>query len=318
MAGNSTKDIKRHQKSIGNTQKITKAMEMVSAVKMRKSQISALASRPYAQHSLKILQELALINKEDDEEYKEFKNNIFFNKPKGNCVIIVLIAPDKGLVGGLNSNLLNYTKSTIQEIESQGKQVKGISIGVKASMILSKLKVDVIKEFNNQDSITQEETETIINDIVDEYKKPEIKNVIAIYTEFFSTLKQSPKQRNILPIDIEEIESTIDAVQTTEGKFSDSETPTAPPITAQEYIFEPNRKNIINNITPFLINILCYNILLEANASEHSARMMAMRNASQNAEKILDELTLSYNKARQKAITQEIAEVSSGAEALTV
>ena len=318
MAGNSTKDIKRHQKSIGNTQKITKAMEMVSAVKMRKSQLSAITSRPYAQHSLRILQELALINQEDQGETSDLKNNIFFNKPTGNTVILVLVAPDKGLVGGLNSNLLTYTQRTATSIRDKNETVKGISIGAKASVIFSKLNIEIIQEFTNQDSITQETINPIAHFIIEAYKDEEIKQVKMVYTEFFSTLKQSPSHKQLLPISIEEIEETIEDIPPTEGKWSDDSSPQQPSITPQDYVFEPDRARIVQDITPFLINIASYNILLEANASEHSARMIAMRNASQNAEKILEELTLSYNKARQRSITQEISEVSSGAEALTL
>ncbi len=319
MAGNSTKDIKRHQKSIGNTQKITKAMEIVSAVKMRKSQLNAIASRPYAQHSLKILQEIALINKEEKEDLPELRRNIFFNKKSGNTTILIIISPDKGLVGGLNSNLLSYTKKIVDKIQSNNQIIKGISVGEKSSSIFSKLNIEIIKKFKNQNLTTQEEISELVNFLIKSYKSPDIKQIKAIYTEFFSTIKQSPTHKEILPINIQKIQSTIDDIKPTQGKWSqDTMQHNTNNIKPQDYIFEPNIKTIIKEITPFLINIILYNIILEATASEHSSRMIAMRNASQNAEKILEELTLSYNKARQKAITQEIAEVSSGAEALTI
>lgn len=201
MAGNSTKDIKRHQKSIGNTQKITKAMEMVSAVKMRKSQLRAISSRPYAQNALRILQEIALINKEED--LQELKKNPLFNTKESGSTILVVIAPDKGLVGGLNSSLLNYTKKIIESEQYKNKVIHGVSIGEKSKNILEKLNIDIIQEFKMQNLTTQDEIQELINFITEIYQSQKTQKVNAIYTEFFSTIKQSPNQKQIFPITIE-------------------------------------------------------------------------------------------------------------------
>jgi len=292
-------------------------MEMVSAVKMRKSQSVALAARPYSQTALAILQRLAHLYEQDYETQDILRDNLFFRKKESGAVPLILIAPERGLVGGLNSTLFAYVKKRVEHLQQNNTPIFGVSVGAKARPIFSKLNIEVQHEFsNNKDWVSPEDIRPITEMITERYKTEDIQSVIAFYTEFFSTLKQSPSQRTLLPIQIQSIEDIIESIAPTEGKWSQEETNTDA-TTDPDYIFEPDIKTMVDEIVPFLLEITTYHIFLEAQASEHSARMVAMRNASQNAVRILDELTLSYNKARQRAITQEISEVSSGAEALS-
>lgn len=310
---NSTKEIKRRQRSIGNTQKITKAMEMVSAVKMRKSQMNAIAARPFAFHTITMLERLAHLHDADEESIIDLmrKNIYFIERSGGGDDLLVLITPDKGLVGGLNTNLFSYAQSEIEKIRSQGRQIKAISVGSKAAQFLETMKIPILKTFTNIGEYENiEQIDPITDYILEVYTREIFSEVSVIYMEFFSTLKQKPITRSLLPITIGQVEEIIESARPVEGKFSAELTE---PIrdTSPSYIFDLEVGELLEQVAPFLVSMLNYHIILDANASEHSARMMAMRNASTNAEQILEELTLSYNKARQNTITQEISELSS-------
>lgn len=320
MAANSTKEIKRRQRSIGNTQKVTRAMEMVSAAKMRKSQLRALAARPYAEHVLTILRRLGNVEEGEKRAVREaIRTNPFFAPRDTDKTLLVFVASDKGLIGGLNANLISATKRFLAAETAAGRSVEAMAVGVKAHAALTKLNVPVIADFSGVgDYVEPGQIEPITASIVRAYEEdPSIGRVVALFAEFHSTLKQSPATRQILPISAARLEADIEAAVPESGRFSE-----AHPVTSDEeenpisYVFEPDVATLLAELVPSLISIASYHLILEANASEHSARMIAMRNASSNAERLLDALTLSYNKARQAAITREISEVSSGAEAL--
>jgi len=318
MAGNSTKEIKRRQRSIGNTQKVTRAMEMVSAAKMRKSQLRALAARPYAQHVVKILERLANVREDEKEAVKEaIRMNQFFAEQEGTTTLFVLIASDKGLIGGLNASLIAHAKREIGEEREAGQEVEAIAIGTKSAAALRKLDIPVVAEFSGVgDYVEYEEIAHITQAIIERYKADHVTRVIALYAEFLSTLKQQPASRQILPASATQLEAIIEEAVPDRGRWSNGHNDEELNGNGVSYIFEPDPSQLLDALVPYLISITSYHIILEANASEHSARMIAMRNASTNAERLLEELTLSYNKARQAAITREISEVSSGAEAL--
>ena len=308
----STKEINRRRHSISNTQKVTKAMEMVSAVKMRKSQMTAIAARPYAYHCITMLERLAHLYKEDEEPVREvMKKNIFFKQRKTNTTLLVLIAPDKGLVGGLNTALFSHAQKEIKKIQQEKKKIQAIAIGVKAEQFLQNAEIPIRKTFSSIANYeTPQHIAPITQEIIEHYKYEVIKEVAVVYTEFFSTLKQKPSTRYILPITMSQIEGVVESARPVEGRFSGEKTEPIKELESPEYLFDPDVETLLREIAPFLVSVLTYHIVLDANASEHSARMLAMRNASTNAEQILEELTLSYNKARQNSITQEIAEVS--------
>ncbi|MEX0916497.1 MAG: ATP synthase F1 subunit gamma [Candidatus Spechtbacterales bacterium] len=319
MAANSTKEIKRRQRSIGNTQKVTRAMEMVSAAKMRKSQLRALAARPYAQHVVTILERLAAVRDDEKEAVKEaLRTNPYFASQKGTTTLLVLIASDKGLIGGLNASLIAHAKREIARIREMGQEVEAIAVGAKSATALRKLGVTVVEEFVGVgDYVDLAEITPVTEAIMEHYRADHITRVVALYAEFLSTLKQQPATRQILPASPSQLEGLIEEAIPEEGRFSGTRYASREETQNVSYIFEPSPAQLLDELVPYLISITSYHIILEANASEHSARMIAMRNASTNAERLLEELTLSYNKARQAAITREISEVSSGAEALT-
>lgn len=286
-------------------------MEMVSAVKMRKSQVTALSARPFAYHIITLLERLAQLHETGGGSAKRaMENNLFFRNRRKGITILVLIAPDKGLVGGLNTALFSHTQQEIQNLKKRNREIQAIAIGNKAAQFLENADIPILAFFTHNaryDDVSQ--IQPVVDSIIEHYRDIAFREVAVLYTEFFSTLRQKPSTRYILPITIEQIEKTVESVRPQEGRFSGELTEPIkdkPP----EYIFEPSPHSLLTEIAPFLVLILMYHITLDANASEHSARMLAMRNASTNAEQILEDLTRSYNKVRQSSITQEIAEIS--------
>jgi F-type H+-transporting ATPase subunit gamma len=292
----STRDIKRRQKSVSNTKQVTKAMEMVAASKMRKSQTVALKSRPYAQHALSILSQI----KQRQSEIK----NIFLTQRTSKKILLIIVTSDKGLCGGLNSAVIKESSKVIQKYQDDGFQVTFVLVGVASTSFFQRTGLNISQVFKGAgDYIDIQQIKPISDFIQKQYETSDISKVMVIYTEFISTLKQKVSKKQILPIPQEnefDIENSEPAIMQKGG----------------EYIFEPNVESILNTLIPFLLDIYIYHIILESNASEHSARMVAMKNASENADSILKNLTLSYNKARQASITGAIAEITAGVEAL--
>lgn len=311
----STKDIKRRQHSVKNTQQVTRAMEMVAASKMRKAQLVALGSRPYSRKALSILSHIKLS--------KPGIKNIFLDKnisprlirpgrEKSNTLLAVVVTSDKGLAGGLNSSVIREASKVFEQYKKDGFDIKLVLSGAKSKSYFERMGFDILEVFKGVgDYITLDEAKPISSFIQKKYKEGSFNETIIIYTEFISTLKQKVAVRQLLPISEDNFTDIIlDAGNADRDKDTESE------IKQAEYIFEPNAAEVLKNLIPFLIDIYIYHVILESNASEHSARMVAMRNASDNAENMLEELTLTYNKARQSAVTREITEISAGVEAL--
>lgn len=297
------RDIKRKIKTTGNMRQITKAMEAVSASKMRKSQLVALGARLYSVKALEILANLG----------NAARNHPFFIENKSDKIGILLITSDKGLCGGYNAAVL---KKADNLIKSHPQDFEFVAVGKKATSYLKRRNYNVNGEFVGfGDYAKPEETSPVTRLISDRYKKGKYKEVWAIYTNFISTLKQEAALRKILPVDINFIKEIIEGAIPRYGKFSEQRR-NEPGFFIYEYILEPSPGEIFNTLIPALFEIMIHHIILESNASEHSARMVAMRNASQNASDILKELALSYNKARQSEITKELLEVIAGKEAL--
>ena len=289
----STRDIKRRQKSIQNTHQVTKAMEMVAASKMRKSQLVALGSRPYSEKAISILSHIKA-------GAPDIKNLFLDGAVESKKILAVVITSDKGLCGGLNSAVIRESSKLFEQFKKDGYEVELLLVGAKSKSYFERMGVTIHETFRGVgDYVTLEEVKPITKFIQEKYKTSEFNKVIAIYTKFISTLKQQVETRQILPIESLEIENQ-DKANTQ----------------LSEYAFEPNAKAVLRTLVPFLLDIYVYQIILESNASEHSARMVAMKNASDSAENILEELTLSYNKARQAAITNAITEITAGVEAL--
>ena len=306
----STRDIKRRMRSIGNTQQITRAMEAVSATKMRRSQEFALAARPYAESALRLLGNIG--------QKTARKIHPLLEKRRGKDVCLIVITSDKGLCGGYNSGVLRNAQGYLDE-NSVSKNIDIITVGKKARNYFKFRNYEIAEEFIGfGDFVKLEETMPIAERILADWQEKKYSKIVCAFTNFVSTLRQEAVIRQVLPITKKGIKEIIEGIIPERGKYASEPTSYKLQATSYNYryIFEPSREKVLNELLPLLVDIQVHYMILEANASEHSARMVAMKNASENAEEILEELNLFYNKARQSAITNEITEVTVGREAL--
>ncbi len=289
----STRDIRRRIKSVKNTAQITKAMQMVASSKMRKAQLAALAGRPYASLMNKMLGHV-VGNAGDFSHPLMEKRNV-----KKRAVIIV--STDKGLCGALNSNLLReagkFDKNTTVYI----------SAGKKGAQFVARTKRQLAAEFTYKDAPMFSEARAISKFAQEMFLKGEVDAVDVLFTNFISTLNQKPEVKALLPI------SEVKGVPT---GVHGQETSVALEKSELEYIFEPGPEGVLGSLLPHYMNFQVYQILLEAKASEHSSRMVAMKNATDNAKQLIKDLTLEYNKLRQANITKELLEITTAQMAL--
>ncbi|HEX2854489.1 MAG TPA: ATP synthase F1 subunit gamma [Opitutaceae bacterium] len=286
----STRDIRRRIKSVKNTRQITKAMELVAASKMKKAQQLALASRPYAQLMSGML---AALGARVDESFHPF----LVQRPVKTRGILV-VSTDKGLCGPLNSNLFRL----IMEIKTPAKFY---AIGRKGAQFLARTKRDMVADFQITDRVPFADVKVIVEFMMKQYLEGVIDTIEVIYPRYKNTLVQEALVRPVLPL--QNLRDFVTHVQVDAGGAR------APQADDREISFEPNAQQVLEALLPFYVNRLVYQLILSAKASEHSARMVAMKTAKDNATKILGELTLEYNKARQAAITQEILEIAASA-----
>ncbi|HWN97366.1 MAG TPA: ATP synthase F1 subunit gamma [Methylomirabilota bacterium] len=283
----STRDIRRRIKSIKNTAQITKAMQMVASSKMRKAQLSALAGRPYATLMNSVLASATA-------GAGDFTDPLIEVRPVKKRAVIV-ISTDKGLCGALNSNLLREAARFDKDTTVY------ICAGRKGSQFVSRTKRQLAAEFTYKDAPLFAEARAISRFAQDMFTKGEVDEVIVLYTNFINTLTQKPEARTLLPIG--EI-TALDADLAGHGQGTTLTTNTT------EYLFEPNPGAVLGGLLPHYLNFQVFQFLLEAKASEHSARMVAMKNATDNAKQIIKDLTLEYNKLRQANITKELLEIT--------
>jgi len=311
----SPQNIKKRLKSVNNIGQITKAMELVSATKMRKSQEIALASRPYAFAALDFLATVSIL---------ETKLPPLFESRKVKKVLFVLVSSDKGLAGAFNSSVFRKFEQHMKEDKRhEGEERIYIAVGEKAFAYLTKKGFKVLKKFTSVGDYTSTEQVKPLHDfLVKGYLNKDFDRVIVVSTHFRSALKQEPHVRRILPIDFDHIADTIREIIPERGKFADlikehhiSFVPELNNI--KEYTIEPEPEKVLEKLAEHLFFMQVYHLILEANASEHSARRMAMKTASDNAKDLGEKLNLQYNKSRQSRITTEITEISAGAEALS-
>jgi F-type H+-transporting ATPase subunit gamma len=289
----STRDIRRRIKSVKNTSQITKAMQMVAASKMRKAQQAAVAGRPYATLMNEVLAEVTYNAGDFSHPLIEVRD--------GRRVGVILVSTDKGLCGALNSNLMReaskYDKDT----------TTFISAGRKASQFVARTRRQLAAEFSYKDAPLFSEARAISKFAQDLFLKKEVDRIEILFTNFISTLNQRPEIRPLLPVgEIKGLSAGVDGGDTSE-KLLKSTT---------EFLFEPGPDAVLGGLLPHYLNFQVYQILLEAKASEHSARMVAMKNATDNAKQLIKDLTLEYNKLRQSNITRELLEITSAAMAL--
>jgi F-type H+-transporting ATPase subunit gamma len=289
----STRDIRRRIKSIKNTSQITKAMQMVASSKMRKAQLSALAGRPYATLMNSVLAAVT-------QGAGEFEHPMLEKRDVARRAVI-LITTDKGLCGALNANLLREAGRFDKESTIY------ICAGKKGAQFISRTKRRLAAEFNYSDTPHFHEARAICKFAHDMFLKGEVDEVVVLYTNFINTLTQTPAQFSLLPIGEIKGVSTSGLDGTSNQDLVAEDT---------EFLFEPNAAHVLGNLLPHYLNFEVYHMLLEAKASEHSARMVAMKNATDNAKQIIKDLTLEYNKLRQSNITQELLEITTAQMAL--
>lgn len=283
----STRDIRRRIKSVKNTRQITRAMELVAASKMKKAQHAALAGRPYAQLMATML--AALAPRVDESQHA------FLAKREVKTRGILLISTDKGLCGPLNSNLFKL----VTEIRTPAKFV---AVGKKGAQFLARTRRDLIADFTVSDRASFVEVRTVSEYLVKLFLEGTVDTVEVIYARFKNTLVQEPMVRPVLPLS--NLRQFIEALQQHAGVVANEFNDT------RDMLFEPSAQAVLEALLPFYVNRHIYQLVLSAKASEQSARMVAMKTAKDNATKLLGDLTLEYNKARQAAITQEILEIA--------
>jgi F-type H+-transporting ATPase subunit gamma len=286
----STRDIRRRIKSVKNTAQITKAMQMVAAAKMRKAQQAALAGRPYASLMNNVLAEVA-------EGAGEFTHPLMEKRAVRKRAVIV-VGTDKGLCGALNSNLLREAAKFDRETTIF------ITAGRKASQFMARTKRQLAAEFTYKDTPQFSEARAISKFARDLFTKGEVDQVDILFTNFISTLNQKPDVIPFLPVgEVKGVGATVhEEAKLTKGTV--------------EFLFEPGAEAVFGALLPHYLNFRVYQVLLEAKASEQSSRMVAMKNATDNAKQLIKDLTLEYNKLRQANITKELLEITSAAMAM--
>lgn len=308
----SPQNLKKRLKSVNNVNQITKAMEMVSATKMRKSQQIAIDSRPYAFASLDLLANISKLEKHLPEllEKRKVRNTLF-----------VLVASDKGLAGAFNSSIFKKFDSYISHATHTGKK-EFVAVGEKSFSFLEKKGLPVLNKFVNVgDFTTTEEVQPIADFLVSGYLEKKWDCVIIFSTHFRSALKQEPLVRKVLPVSSMSIKKTINEIIPEKGKFAELIKEHGlsfghKSIIPKDVIIEPSPEKVLKVLASHLVFMQLYQLILEANASEHAARRMAMKAAADNASKLSFNLNLQYNKSRQSAITREIIEITVGSQAL--
>lgn len=288
-----TRDIRRRIKSVKNTAQITKAMQMVAASKMRKAQSAAMAGRPYGGLLNTVLTSLSAHGAGE-----EFSHQLLEAR-EGGKDLVILVSTDKGLCGALNTNLLR------EAAKYDPENTLFVAVGRKGMQFLVRAKRNVIAEFSLKDNFTFLECKAVSKFALEKFMSGEVNRVTVLYNKFVNTLTQLPEPRIILPVSSLTSKETAhggDAVQSAE--------------TGVEHKFEPNPSDVLGGILPHFVHFLVYQMVLDSRASEHSARMVAMKSATDNAKQIIKDLTLEYNKVRQASITTELLEITTAQSAL--
>lgn len=286
----SGKEIRTQIASIKSTQKITSAMEMVAASKMRKAQERMAATRPYAEKILQVIQHLAHAN-------PEYKHVYLQEREEKQRVGYIVVSSDRGLCGGLNNNLFKEVLHEIKAKSDAGLQVDICAIGQKASTFFSRLPVNMVAQVTQLgDAPRVHELIGTIKVMLDAFESGHIDSLYLVYNQFVNTMTQEDKFIRLLPV------SSVE--------------PSPDLLAHWDYLYEPDAKEVLDHLMVRYIESVVYQGVVENIASEQASRMIAMKNASDNAGDLIDDLQLAYNKARQAAITQEISEIVAGAAAV--
>ena len=294
MAG--MKEIRGKIKSVQNTRKITKAMEMVAASKMRRAQERMRAARPYADKVRDIAAHMSRAN-------PEYRHPFMVSNEGAKAAGIILVTTDKGLCGGMNTNVLRASLQKFKELEGQGKTIEATAIGTKGLGFLNRLRAKVVSNVVHLgDTPHLEKLIGAVKVQLDLYSEGKVSAVYLAYTRFVNTMKQEPVIEQLLPLSADQFER----------KDEEGTTPS----TQWDYIYEPDAQAVVDELLVRYVEALVYQAVAENMASEQSARMVAMKAASDNAKTVINELQLVYNKSRQAAITKELSEIVGGAAAV--
>jgi F-type H+-transporting ATPase subunit gamma len=284
-----SKEIRTKIKSVQNTRKITKAMEMVAASKMRKAQDRMRTSRPYAEKIRNVAAHISHAN-------PEYRHPFLVDRNSVKRVGLIVVTTDKGLCGGLNTNALRLALNTIKELEAQGEEIEVCTIGNKGLGFMQRLGANIVSQVTGLgDKPHMEKLIGAVKVMLDGYMADRFDRLMIVYTRFINTMKQEPVMEQLLPLSGDKLGS---------------------PETSWDYIYEPDAKTVLDQVLTRYIEALIYQSVAENMASEQSARMVAMKAASDNAGNVIDELTLMYNKQRQASITKELSEIVGGAAAV--
>ena len=292
-----SKEIRTKIKSVQNTRKITKAMEMVAASKMRRAQERMRMARPYGEKIRNVAAHISGAN-------PEYRHPFIVERDSVKRVGIIVVTADKGLCGGLNTNVLRLALNKMREWEAQGEDIEACAIGGKGLGFLQRLGANVVSQvIGLGDRPHMEKLIGAVKVMLDGYTADRFDRLMIFYTRFINTMKQEPVMEQLLPLSAEHM--TVSP-----------ETGSATPVGTWDYIYEPDAEAVLNQVLTRYIEALIYQAVAENMASEQSARMVAMKSASDNAGNVIDELTLVYNKSRQASITKELSEIVGGAAAV--
>jgi F-type H+-transporting ATPase subunit gamma len=289
-----SKEIRTKIKSVQNTRKITKAMEMVAASKMRRAQERMRAARPYADKIRNIAAHLGQAN-------PEYRHPFLIKRDEIKNAGVIVITTDKGLCGGLNTNILRAVTNKLKELDGQGVKVQATAFGNKGFGFLNRIGAQVVSHATHLGD--KPHLDKLIGPVkvqLDAYAEGKVDVVYIAYTRFVNTMKQEPVIEQLLPLASERFAQT-EAEKKAYG---------------WDYIYEPDAKTVIDELMTRYVEALVYQAIVENMSSEQSARMVAMKSASDNAKKVIEDLQLTYNKARQAAITKELSEIVAGAAAV--
>ena len=305
----SLKDIKLKIKSVDRTRKVTKAMETVSAVKMRKSQLRAISGRPYASAALSILKRLSV-------SLENIKHPLTEVRPVQRAALIV-VTSDKGLCGVLNSAVLREADKAVKALNLTKESIDIYAFGKKAAEFFERRGYNLANKFENvSDEVAIAELDEVTKNVTKSFIDKKVDHVQILFTNFKSTFEQYPVVETVLPLSLKTVEGIVGNILPQKGAFAEQRKDDSVP--PNFYTIEPSPESVLDEIIPKLSGVLVYHALLESKASEHSARMVAMKNASDKSRDLSKFLTRKFNKARQAMITREVSEIVGGIEAMAV
>lgn len=303
-----TRQVRDKIRATANIKQITRAMEMVAATKMRKAEETALRARPYAKEAVTLLRNLLLIAQREDLTH----HSHYFKRSEGGPICLVVVTSDRGLAGAFNANVLRRA----MRFHEERPDADVVAVGKKAEEFFARRGVNAVASFTGFSSVaTLSEVSPLAEWLLTRYQNHTYDSVTFCSTMFVSALVQRTELTDLLPLTIEGLQKIIEGIVPARGRYSEMQTG------GEEVsglpLFEPSAQEIFESILPELVRAVILHIIFESNASEHSSRMVAMKNATENAEDLIESLTRQLNKARQAAITQALAEVATAKEALT-